>query len=70
MSIEKIASMSHSVSSVPYIVGTKKVFFSIMKYLSENFRKNIYFHFEFEHDIEKMVGVQEVIHIKKIIQKL
>ena len=40
-----------------------------MKYLSENFQKNIC-HFEFEHDIEKMVGVQEVIHILKIIQKL
>ena len=42
-----------------------------MKYLSENFQKNIYCYIEFEHDIEKkMVGVQEVIHIKKIIQKL
>ena len=40
-----------------------------MKYLSENFRKNIYCHFEFEHVNEKMVGVQAVIHIKKIIQK-
>ena len=27
-------------------------------------------HFEFEHEIEKMVGIQEVIHIKQIIQKL
>ena len=41
-----------------------------MKNLSEIFRKNIYCHFEFKHDIEKMVGVQEVIHIHKIIQKL
>ena len=41
-----------------------------MKYLSANFRKNIYYHFEAEHDIKKIVGVQKVIHIKKIIQKL
>ena len=41
-----------------------------MKYLSENFRKNMCCHFEFEHEIEKMVGIQEVIHIKQIIQKL
>ena len=42
-----------------------------MKYLSENVWKNIYYHFEFEHDIEKkIVRVQKVIHIKKIIQKL
>ena len=40
-----------------------------MKYLSENFRKNIYCCFKFEHDIEKMVGVREVFHIKKVIQK-
>ena len=45
MSIEKIASMSHRVAIVPCIVGA-------LKYLSENFQKNIYCHFEFEHDIE------------------
>ena len=63
--------MSHRVSMVPYIVGTKEdCIFLTMKYLSEIFRRNIYCHFEFEHDIEKkMVSVQEVIHIKKIIQK-
>ena len=41
-----------------------------MKHLSENFRKNIYCHFEFEHDIEKMVGVQEVIQILKSYSKI
>ena len=72
MSIETIALMSLRVSIVPYIVGAKEVFiFLTMKYLSESFQKNIYCHFEFEHDIEKtMAGVQEVIHIEKIIQKL
>ena len=56
MSIETIASMSHRVSIVPYIVEAKEVFiFLTMKYLSENFRKNIYYHFEFEHDIEKIL---------------
>ena len=71
MNIEEIASMSHRVSIVSYIVGAKEVFifFFNMKNLSENFWKNIYCHFEFEHDIEKMVSVQEVIHIKKIVQK-
>ena len=55
MSIETIASMSHGASLVPYIVGAKEVFifFLTMKHLYENFRKNIYCHFEFEHDIEK-----------------
>ena len=50
-----------------YIVGAKEVFFFfISKYLSNNFRKNIHSNFECEHDIGKN-GVQEVIHIKKII---
>ena len=41
-----------------------------MKYLSDNFRKNRYYNFEWEHDIgKKMVGVQEVIHIEKIIKR-
>ena len=53
MSIETNALMSHRVSIVSYIVGAKEVFFLTMKYLSDNFQKNIYCHFEFEHDIEK-----------------
>ena len=41
-----------------------------MKYLSDNCRKNAYCNFEYQHDIgKKMVGVQKVIHIKKIIKK-
>ena len=71
MSMETIASMSHTVSIVPYFVGAKKVFiFFNYEVRLQKFWKNIYCHFEFEHDIEKMVGVREVIHIKKIIQKL
>ena len=51
-SINQNQSMSHRVSTVPYIVGAKEVFiFLTMKYFSENFQKNIYCHFEFEHDI-------------------
>ena len=70
MSIETIASISHRVSIVLYIVGAKEVFiFFNYEVPLRNFSKNIYCHFEFEYDIEKMVGVQEVIHIKKIIQK-
>ena len=58
-------------SIVPYIVGATEVFiFFNYEVLFRNFSKNIYCHFEFEHDMEKMVGVQETIHIKKIIQKL
>ena len=38
-----------------------------MKYLSDNFRKNIYSNFECEHDTGKIVSVQEVFDIKQII---
>ena len=54
MSIETIASMSHRVSIVPYIVGAKEVFIFLNYEVSfRKFSKNIYCHFEFEHDIEK-----------------
>ena len=36
----------------------------------QNFQKNICYYFEFEHDTEKMVGVQKVIPIKIFFQKL
>ena len=49
--------------------GPKKFFFFNMKYLTDNFQKNIYCNFECEHDIQKMVGVQEVILIEKFIWK-
>ena len=41
-----------------------------MNYLSKIFRKNVYCHLEFEDDIEKMVGVQEVIQILKSYSKI
>ena len=42
---------------IPYIVGAKEVFiFLTMKYLSDNFRKNIYSNFECEHNIGKSGG--------------
>ena len=55
MSIETIASMSHRVSIVPYIVGAKEVFIFLNYGVTlRNFSKiYIYCHFEFEHDIAK-----------------
>ena len=54
MSIETIDSMSHRVSIVSYIVGAKEVLiFFNYKVPLRKFSKNIYCHFEFEHDIEK-----------------
>ena len=50
--------MSHRVSIVPYIVGAKEVFiFFNYEVPLRKFSKNIYCHFEFEHDIEKKLRV-------------
>ena len=72
MSIETIASMSHRVSIVSYIVGAKEViiFFNYEAPLRNFLKKYILSLWIWACYRKKMVGVQEVIHIKKIIQKL
>ena len=66
MSIETIASISHRVSIVPYIVGAKEVFifFNYEVPLRKFSKKYILSLWIWEWYRKKMVGVQEVIHIK------
>ena len=71
-SIETIASMSHRVSIVPYIVGAKEVFILFnyevpLRKFSKNYILSLWIWAWYR---QKMVGVQQVIHIKNIIQKL
>ena len=70
MSIETIASISHRVSIVPYIVGAKEVFifFNYEVPLRKFSKKYILSLWIWARYRKKMVGVQEVIHIKKIIK--
>ena len=72
MSIEAIASMSHRLSIVPYIIEAKEVFifFNYEVPLRNFSKKYILSLWIWAWYRKKMVGVQDVIHIKKIIQKL
>ena len=72
MSIETIASMSHGVSIFPYIVGAKEVFmfFNYEVPLRNFSKKYILSLWIWAWYRKKMVGVQEVIHNKKSIQKI
>ena len=70
MSIETIASMSHRVSIVSYIVRAKEdfIFYDYEVPLRKFKKKNILSLWIWAWHLKKMVGVQEVIHIKKIIK--
>ena len=72
MSTETIASMSLRVSIISYIVGAKEVFifFNYEVPLRKFLKKYRLSHWNWAWYRKKMVGVQEVIHIKKFIQKL
>ena len=72
MSIETIASMSHKVSIVSYIVGAKEVFilFNYKVPPRKFLKKYILSLWIWAWYRKKMVFVQKVIHIKKITQKL
>ena len=72
MNIETIASMNHRVSIVPYILRAKEVFIFFKYELPiRNFsKKYILSLWIWAWYRKKIVGVQEVIHIRKIIQKL
>ena len=72
MSIETIASMSHRVSIVSYIVGAKEVFIFFkhevpLRKFSKKYILSLWIWAWYR---KKMVGVRGVIDIKKIIQKL
>ena len=72
MSIGTIASMSHRVSIVPYIVEAKDVFI-FLNYevpLQKFSQKYILSRWIWTWCRKNLVDVQEVIHIEKIIQKL
>ena len=69
MSVGTIASMSHRVSIVPYIVEAKEVFI-LLNYevpLRKFSQKYILSRWIWTWFRKNMVDVQEVIHIKKII---